>query len=143
MRQSLIFGPVLVQVLLTFVVWLRLYFTRVAEMQRERIHPQKLARAGDAQHLLQQSAGGADNFRNLFEMPVLFFVAAVSAHSLFIVDTVLLALAWVFVLLRIVHSVIHVTYNRVIHRFYVYLASCIAVWAMWIIIALRLYDTGV
>lgn len=47
-------------------------------------------------------------------------------------------LAWAFVGLRAVHSLIHVTYNRVVHRFFVYAASTLCVFAMWILFAVSL-----
>ena len=43
----------------------------------------------------------------------------------------LVAIAWVFVAFRYVHSVIHVTYNRVRHRFTVYVLGCLVLWLLW------------
>ena len=140
MRQTLIFAPMLVMVLLTFIVWLTMYFTRVNEMKSKQIHPQKVARNADLVNLLTDSANAANNFRNLFEIPVLFYAACLTAHVLIRVDPVLVALAWTFVILRIVHSFIQITYNRVMHRFHAYLMSAAAMWAMWIVIAWRLYS---
>jgi hypothetical protein len=59
-------------------------------------------------------------------------------YSLNGVTTTMLVVSWVFVFSRIVHSLIHITYNNVIHRLSVYLAGSIAIWTMWALIATRL-----
>lgn len=131
--------PLLAQVFLTFVVWVYLYVTRLAEMSRKNIDPQHLASRTGAQALLTGSAGPADNFRNLFEMPVLFYVAVVLALVLFVQDVLLVQLAWAYVALRVVHSAVHCTYNRVIHRFVAYAASTVVLLLMWVRLALFVF----
>jgi hypothetical protein len=64
-------------------------------------------------------------------MPVLFFLAVVLSLVLLIQDDMLVTLAWTFVFLRGIHSLIHCTYNRVPHRFAVYIASCLTLMLMW------------
>jgi len=137
--QKLIFIPLLAQVLLTALVWCWLYKTRIAEMRRSRIKPQKLAAAADGVELLKSVSGPADNFKNLFEVPVLFYAAVITLYVTQMVDTTFLTLAAVFVLFRYIHSFIHTTYNNVMHRFYAYLVSSLAVWIMWILIGFRLF----
>lgn len=115
---------------LTFAVWVRLYATRIGEMRRERIHPQAVATSRQAAERLRDTRA-ADNFRNLFELPVLFYLALVVAALLGLASDGFLALAWTFVALRVLHSAIHCTYNRVMHRFVAYLAGSLVLWAMW------------
>jgi len=124
--------PMLAQVLLIFLVWVYMYITRLREIQRKEISPQQLASRSDGQALLSDSAGPSDNFKNLFEMPVLFFLAVLLSLLLFIQDDLLVELAWGYVILRAIHSVIHCTYNRVLHRFTVYLTSSIVLALMWL-----------
>jgi hypothetical protein len=131
--------PMLAQVLLTFLVWIYLYVTRLAEMGRKDIDPQRLASRSAGQALLTESAGPADNFRNLFELPVLFFLAVVLALVLLIQDDLLVQLAWAFVALRAVHSLIHCTYNRVLHRFVAYAASSLVLLLMWVRLGLFIF----
>ena len=64
-----------------------------------------LATSAQAAALLTDSRA-ADNFRNLFELPVLFYVALVVADRIGMVDGISLGLAWAFVALRVVHSAI-------------------------------------
>jgi len=123
--------PLLVQVLLTFIVMLRMYRSRVSEFKRKKIHPQSVSTRKEFREKLTDSAAAADNFSNLFEMPVLFYTVVLLALILLVEDTVLVALAWMFVILRIVHSYIHTTYNTVMHRFMVFAASCAVLFFMW------------
>lgn len=123
--------PLLIQVGLTFVVWLRVYQTRLREINRKNIDPDALATRGQARLLLSDSAAAADNFANQFEMPVLFYAAMVLALTLLLQDPVIVALSWMFVILRAVHSVIHTTYNHVMHRFVAYLMSSLALFGIW------------
>jgi hypothetical protein len=137
MNVGLMYWPAIAMVALTFAVWLRMYFTRIAQMQRERIHPQAVATSAQAAAKLTDSRG-ADNFRNLFELPVLFYVAVVVAVQTSQVTMLSLGLAWLFVLLRIAHSAIHCTYNRVYHRFYVYVAGGVVLAGLWTMLAIGL-----
>lgn len=123
--------PLLLQVALTFVVWLRLYQLRISEIQRKRIQPQALATRSGRRGLLTDSETASDNLMNLFEMPVLFYLAIVVALILMIQDPVLVGFAWLYVALRAVHSLIHITYNEVLHRFWVYFASSAALFVIW------------
>ncbi|GAB2516809.1 MAPEG family protein [Lysobacter humi (ex Lee et al. 2017)] len=126
--------PALAMVALTFLVWLRMFFARVGQMRRERIHPQKVATSAQAAALLTDSRA-ADNFRNLFELPVLFYLALVVAERIGRVDGVTLALAWAFVSARVAHSLVHVTYNRVMHRFATYVAGGLLLVLLWVYVA--------
>lgn len=123
--------PLLLQVALTFVVWLRLYQLRISEIQRKRIQPRTLATRSGSRGLLTDSETASDNLMNLFEMPVLFYLAIVVALILMIQDPVLVGFAWLYVALRAVHSLIHITYNEVLHRFWVYFASSAALFVIW------------
>ena len=124
--------PMLSMVLLTFLVWLFMYVTRFSEMSSRKIHPQRLATRAEAASVLIRSAAPADNFKNLFEMPVLFYVIILLSLVLLIQDETLVRLAWAFVALRLLHSLIHCTYNRTNHRFGAYLASSLVLIAMWV-----------
>ncbi len=122
--------PLLGMAALVLMVWLRLYVERVSELRTRKIHPQKIATALQSATVLQRTQS-ADNFRNLFEMPVLFYVLVLAAHVSISVPPGFTALAWVYVALRAAHSWIHCTYNRVMHRFIAYLLSALTLWVLW------------
>jgi hypothetical protein len=130
MTHARIFLPALAMAGLTFVVWLRMYFARIGEMKRERIHPQAVATSPQMAARLKDTRA-ADNFRNLFELPVLFYMALTVAALSGQVTGPVLVLAWLFVGFRILHSAIHCSYNKVIHRFYAYFAGGVVLWVLW------------
>lgn len=132
-----IFWPVIALVALTAAVWVRMYVERLGEMRVRRISPQKVATSRAAAGVLENVAA-ADNFRNLFEVPVLFYAVCCALAITDTVTTLQLALAWLFVLARVAHTFVHVTYNRVIHRFTLYAAGTLLVFAMWAVFAFQL-----
>ncbi len=123
--------PVFAMVLIVIVVWLRMYFERFTQMTRERIHPQAVATRQGAIDRLKDSRA-ADNFQNLFELPVLFYALVAISIAVGINDAYLQALAWGFVALRFAHSGVHLSYNKVMHRFALYVLSSLMLWAMWV-----------
>ena len=133
-----ILWPALAQAALTAAVWVALYVVRLGELRRRRIDPQRLADSRLAAGVLENVAA-ADNFRNLFEVPVLFYGVVpllVVAHA---VSGAEVALGWAYVALRAAHSAIHITYNRVLHRFLAYAASTLCVFAMWALLGIELW----
>jgi hypothetical protein len=123
--------PLLALVFLTFLVWIYMYVTRLSEMKRKSINPEDLDTRVHGQALLTDSPAQADNLKNLFEVPILFYVAILLALVLMIQDRALVQLAWGYVGLRYVHSLVHCTYNRVMHRFAAYAVSCLILMVMW------------
>jgi hypothetical protein len=125
-----LFWPMVAMAGLTFLVWLRMFQTRVGEMKRRRIHPQSVAQSAQMAQMVEDSRA-ADNFRNLFELPVLFYAAMLLSLQAGIDSVAMQALAWAFVSLRFLHSYIHCTYNRVMDRFKAYVLSGFVLWAIW------------
>ena len=75
------------------------------------------------------------NYMNLLELPLLFYVACLMAFMTVNTSSTLLTLAWVYVALRVLHSLIHVSYNRVLHRFIVFAASNFVLVFIWLYLA--------
>ncbi len=124
--------PLLAQVVLTFIVAMVMYRKRVSEMKSKRIHPQKAKTRSAFHGLLPDSESSANNYSNLFESPVLFYTAILLTLILMIQDSVLVVLAWTWVATRYLHSFIHITYNRVMHRFSVFILSSFVLFAIWL-----------
>jgi hypothetical protein len=78
---------------LVALVWLRLYAVRLTEIRTRRIDPQQLARADEAVKLLANNSA-ADNLRNLFEIPVLFFGICLALYVTGFVTQTQVSLAW-------------------------------------------------
>jgi len=129
--------PPVAMVLLTGIAWLRLYSDRLRELRERRIHPQQLATAQQAAQMLQ-NVQSSDHFRNLFEVPVLFYALCAFLAISRLTNPLLLASAWGFVALRALHTCIHLTSNQVIRRFQAYVASTLLLYFMWGVFAVRL-----
>lgn len=137
MSQTAIFYPVLAMVALTFVVQFQMYRRRVREVRSRGIKLREMATRREAAISLQDSAA-ADNYSNLFELPVLFYLVC---FALFVTETVSLfqlILAWAFVASRIIHSAIHLGDNHVRRRLLAFIASTICVYSMWTVFAIAL-----
>lgn len=130
MQAHAVFLPACAMVLLTLLVWLRMLIVRVGEMRRRRIHPQSVATSSQAAEKFLDTRT-ADNLRNLFELPVLFYAALGVAFAIGAGDPLTLGLAWTFVALRALHSLIQCGYNRVVHRFVAYVAGGAVLWVLW------------
>lgn len=78
------------------------------------------------------------HFANLFELPILFYVACIVAYVSVQVDIFLVLLAWLFVVSRYVHSYIHLTSNIVIYRFRVYGIGLAVLVLMWVTLTIHL-----
>ena len=137
--QSLVLACASV-VVLTFIVGVRMFQVRVREMRKERIHPQSLALSQARSQKLTDSRA-SDNFNNLLEIPILFYALCIAAIAAQHTPVWLAALAWVFVALRVVHSWIQCTYNKVMHRFRVFVLGYLLVTGMWVAFAISFITT--
>ena len=140
-NASHLIGALFALVLLTAVVGAYLLFTRVQEMRQKRIHPQAASTSVQMAARLE-NVQAADNFRNLFEVPVAFYALVAVALATHQTPGWLVLGAWVFVALRVLHSIIHCTYNRVMHRLSVFLASFGLLVALWVSFFLSLPTAG-
>jgi hypothetical protein len=78
------------------------------------------------------------NYMNLLELPMLFYVVCIVLYVTAGASTAAIALAWVFVVLRIAHSLIHLSYNRVVHRLAAFSASNVVLVVLWVSAGLHL-----
>ena len=117
--------PVLTLVAWSILVWLWMILGRASVMRREKIHPQKAVRTRDfATSGREQWV--ADNYNHLMEQPTIFYAAALAAHAAGQGDAINIGLAWTYVIVRIVHTLIQTTSNVVMWRFYAFIASTLA-----------------
>jgi hypothetical protein len=129
MDQTVIFGPFLATVFLTLVVWVYMYIRRIAFITANNIRSQDLAVPGALAQISPPAISNpSDNLKNLFEIPVLFYALTLYLFITKQVDTLYVDAAWVFVAFRVLHSVVHCTFNLVMLRFYLYLIATVAVW---------------
>lgn len=129
--SNLLIQPVIALMLLTMLVWCYMYYLRISFTLKNKIDAQKLASPEQISAALPELVNQpSNNLKNLFEAPVIFYVTCILVTITNNVDTVFVYLAWAYVLLRIIHSLIHCTFNNVMARFCVYFASSILLWIM-------------
>ncbi len=123
--------PVFCLVMLTFIMAFATGTSRLISVRRKQINPKYyVLLSGDTPPDYVQKIGR--NFANLLEVPVLFYLLAALVITLEINNALLLNLAWLYVALRLVHTIIHVRYNYVMHRFMVFGLSVLTLLAMWV-----------
>lgn len=138
-----ILRPVVALIAWSMVMWLWLYITRIPAMRVARIDARTL-RGGTGRDLSTvlppQVNWVADNYNHLMEQPTLFYAVAI---TLAIVGNGAgegpgLWLAWAYVVLRVLHSIVQATVNRVLWRFTIFAAAslCLAALALRALLAL-------
>lgn len=132
MNGNAILWPTFLLVGLIFTVWFVLFVQRLGHIRRNPPRPEDFATGTAALAYFEPVEMPANNLRNLFEMPVLYFALVPLLLVTGEAGTVQIVLAWIYVALRALHSFIHLVVRKVPQRFLVYLLSCIALSAMWI-----------
>ncbi len=130
MNSMALMHPTAILLVLTFAVGISLVIYRFSLVRGGQINPGyfKLYRGGKppARHEALEH-----NYSNLFEVPVLYYFAVAVAIATQNIDATLVMLAWIFVSLRIAHTLVHVLYNNVIHRLIVFFSGVVTVGVMW------------
>jgi len=134
MPQEMIFAPMGAMALLTFAVLLFIPLRRFRAGFAGEVGTEDF-KFGESARVPGHVAIPNRNYMNLLELPVLFYVACIVLYVTAKVDAVALGLAWAFVALRIAHSAVHLTYNRVLHRFRIFALSVFVLLALWTWIA--------
>ncbi len=130
MDQTAIFLPMFGMFLLTFVVWVYMYARRIPFITSNNLTPEQLTPAKFAELQPPEVSNPSDNLKNLFELPVVFYAVCLYLYAVGQVDTAYVWAAWLFLLFRVLHSIMHCSVNVVIVRFWLYAIACVALWFM-------------
>ncbi len=131
MTASAILPPFFGVMLLTLVVWIYMYVRRTSYLLREKIDLRTVDTPEKAATVVPERVSLAShNLKNLFELPVIFYAICLYLFLSDSVDGIYLLAAWWFFAFRVVHSLIHCTYNKVEHRFAAYMLAAIGLWTM-------------
>jgi len=137
MRNAAILYPMIVLVFWTFVVLLIIPGRRFGAVRERRVGVKDFA-FGESGNVPGEVSLPNRNYMNLLELPILFYVGCLTLYATAKVDAWGVGLAWVFVAARILHSLVHLGYNNVIHRMRVFAVSAFVLMAFWVRIALLL-----
>jgi hypothetical protein len=131
MKPEAIFIPVAVLALWTQLVAFLTGMTRVRAARAGRVAPGAF-KFGESPAVPDDVAVVNRNLMNLLEMPVLFYVVAFGFYVTQHAGPGVVRMSWVYVALRLVHSIIHLTSNRIIPRLTVFAASNVVLLTMWL-----------
>lgn len=137
MDAKLMLYPVLAMFVLVVIVAVTMLRRRVAFYKTNRVHPQQTATSAQMAATMPDSRA-PDNFRNLFELPVMFYVLCLALVVTGLTCLPQLVFAWAYVAARYAHSYIQLTSNKVVLRFYAFAASCLILLAGWAMFAYQL-----
>ena len=130
MSQTVLLTPIFVLVLWTSAVFLVLAFGRVKYTK----NPQDAAHSKDLKGTMPDWVErAADNYNHLFEQPVAFYALTLCIAVINDFDSFMVQLAWAFVVLRIMHSLVQLTFNLVLLRFFIFIMG-------WLVLALMAYS---
>lgn len=129
--NSPILAPVVALVAWSMVMWAWMYVTRIPAIRRAGMKLDPTAPRGEQMSTLPSSVRWkADNYNHLMEQPTLFYALALSLALLGRGAGANLALAWTYVALRVVHSLVQATWNKIEVRFSLFFLSSLALIAL-------------
>ena len=139
-----ILQPVVALTIWTMVMWVWMYATRIPAMSKS---PEV-----DAAHLVGGTGKDLDavlppnvqwkahNYNHLHEQPTVFYAVAITLAIIGMGDGMNALLAWIYVGLRVIHSLVQATANRVLVRFVLFALSSLVLMALILHAAIGVFD---
>jgi hypothetical protein len=138
--SSPILQPVVALVLWSFVMWAWLYATRIPAIRAARAPLDPDMTAADLAKLLPPHVRWkADNYNHLMEQPTIFYATALALALAGRGDGLNLGLAWGYVGLRVVHSLVQATANVILVRFSIFMAGSVVLLVLAVRAALAVF----
>ncbi len=138
-NQALIFLPMLVVVALTILAFMRMIMVRFKTITA-RLVPLKYYVAFQGATEPEATAIAVRHYANLFEAPIIFYAACLTAFALEATTTALYITAWAYAVARVAQSMIHLTTNNIRQRALAFVLGWVALTALWVQIALVLFS---
>ena len=132
-------APVMALVAWSLLIWLWMYSQRIPAMLKAGIKPQDAAHPGSLDILPAGPRQAADNYNHLMEQPTIFYAAALAIAVTGHADGWAVHFAWVYVALRVLHSLVQVTVNVVNLRFLLFSLATIVLGVMVVRELVRLW----
>lgn len=136
MPQDMIFAPVGVMALITFVTLGMIPIRRFRAARAGQVTSVDF-KLGESHAVPPDVVVVNRAYMNSLELPVLFYVASLMYFVSGRLDSTTLAIAWAYVALRAAHALIHVTYNQVMHRLIAFALSNLVLMVFWAMFFLR------
>ena len=126
----------------TMVMWLWMYATRIPAMNAAKVDPDRLANDPEAtldRILPPQIQWKAHNYNHLHEAPTVFYAVAIVLAIIGLGDGINLWLGWAYVALRVAHSLVQASVNKVMVRFTLFALSSLVLIALIVQAAIALF----
>ena len=131
--------PIFALVAWSLVAWVWMYIVRMPAMNKAGMAPDDARHVVALDKLPSKVRAVGDNYNHLHEQPTVFYALALATHLAGLADGLAIALAWAYVALRVLHSIVQNTFNRVLVRFAVFALSTLALMALTLKNLLALY----
>jgi hypothetical protein len=131
--------PMAALVVLTFVVLIRLFRSRVSAVRSGQLTI-KYYRVFQGESEPESTLKPARHFVNLFEAPTLFYAGCLAAMVTGDHGLLLLGLAWAYVVARLAHAWIHLGGNRVRYRVRAYFLGWVVLLALWVHVVVHVIE---
>ncbi len=128
-------GAVFVQVALTFGLLVWMASVRTGSIKRGEVKIRDIALGQPAWTAHGTQIGNC--YHNQFQLPVLFYAAVAFAMIVHKADLIFVVLAWLFVLMRLLHAYVHTSTNHVPRRAQAFFVGAIILFVMWVYFAVR------
>jgi len=135
MRIQFVLLPLFVEVVLTFVLLSWMAILRQRDF-KAGVRPSQVALREPNWTPRTLQVGYC--FANQFELPTLFYVLTILSIMTHHADVVFVVLAWIFVLSRIAHAVVHTTSNNIMQRGPLFGLGMVVLLIMWIVFIMRI-----
>lgn len=129
-------APVVALVIWSLIMLVWLYLTRIPAMSKAKMSPNGVTKA-QIQSL--PSAHVAENYNHLMEQPTAFYAIALSLQLLGPVDHINIGLGWLYVALRVLHSLVQATVNIIMLRFLIFVTSSLVLAALTLHAAMAVF----
>ncbi len=138
-----ILKPVVALLAWTMVMWVWMYATRLPAMSKAGIDGTKIVGSTGAslrEKLPEAVSWKADNYNHLHEAPTVFYAAALVLAIIGQGDGLNATIAWIYVGLRVLHSLVQAVSNRVVVRFALFVLSSLALIALILHAGMAVFD---
>jgi len=128
-----ILQPVVALAIWTMIMWVWMYATRIPAMSAAKVDPDRLVSDPDAsldRTLPANVQWKAHNYNHLHEQPTVFYAIAIVLAVIGQGDGMNELLAWIYVGLRVAHSLVQATANKVMVRFVLFALSSVVLMAL-------------
>ncbi len=120
----------------SLLIWVWMYAKRIPAMGKAKINPQDARFPGSLNALPDDARQAADNYNHLMEQPTIFYAMAIIAYLAGQSNELTGALAWGYVALRVLHSLLQVTVNVVAVRFLLFTLSTLVLMGLTVVVAM-------